>query len=189
MKIYFTAPLYQKSKHAHFYREIVGSLRKLSHAVITDIFDYEAEKVLGESEEYASKYLTIWNGYLRECDIAIAEISFPGTVNIGFEVASILDRGKPVIALYRKGTDPVFITKDFSSRMIKIEYTLNDIEDVLRWALEEAQQMLNRRFTFFVSPDIDNHLTKISRQYCLSRSDYIRNLILQDMKISSGKKK
>lgn len=182
MKIYFTAPLYEKNKFVHFYRKITESLEKFGHVVITDVFDYEASDILSQSAEDASKYLSTWNGYLRDSDICIAEISFPETVNIGFEVASILDRGKPVIALYRKGTDPVFITSDFSSRMIKVEYTPEDTETVLKWALEEAEQMLNRRFTFFVSPEIDNHLTKISQERSLPRSDYIRNLILQDMK-------
>lgn len=65
--------------------------------------------------------------------------------------------------------------------MIKLEYSLKVIEEALDWGLEEAEQMLNRRFTFFISPEIDTFLDKISKKSGRSRSEYIRELIEEKM--------
>ena len=123
----------------------------------------------------------IWFGYLRKMDICVAEISFPSTINVGFEVASIVNRGKPVIALHLKGKDPVFLSPDYADRMIKVEYTLVTVEEVLRWAIDEAKQWLEHRFTMIIPAKIEKYLDEVVKMEGFSRSEYIRKLIEREM--------
>lgn len=177
MKVYFTAPLWEKEKNLDCYHSIIGGVEKLGHQVIQDTLDYDAEEILTSSNEFQSKYFQTWKKYVYQMDICIAEISFPCTVNIGFEIASLLNSGKPVIALYRKGKDPKFISPEFSNRMIKSEYNLDDVDQVLEWTLEEAQSWLHRRFTFFIPSVLDNYLDKVSKETGENKSEFIRGLI------------
>lgn len=181
MKVYFTAPLYEKEKNLAYYEAIIKGIEQHGHRVLQDTLDYSADEILSSSDEFQTNYYkTVWNKYLKEMDLCVAEISFPSTVNIGFEVASLLNAGKPVIALFRKDRDPRFISPEFSNKMIKVEYDLENINKVLGWALEEASSWLLRRFTFFIPSDIDQHLDNIFKNTGKTRSEYIRELIQKD---------
>lgn len=111
----------------------------------------------------------------------MADISFPSTVNIGFDVSNVINQGIPVIAMYKKGEDPKFISPNYSSKMIKIEYTKDNLEEVLDWALNEIYLLINKRFTFFINPEIERFLNKVSKQKRISKSLYIRSLIKNEM--------
>ena len=182
MKIYFTAPLHQLDRYSIYYKKIIGTLEELGHEVIHDIFSYNIDNVLTQTQKELNVYYKKWYKYLEEMDVCVADISFPSTVNIGFEIASILNRAKPVIALYREGKDPIFTSPEFSKKMIKVEYTPESVSEVLQWALEEAKQQLNRRFTFVINPEIDNFLKNNLKKKKVSCSEYIRSLIKKDMK-------
>src|SRR3990167_10611624 len=124
MNVFFTGQLYRKNEFFKEYTEIVQVLGHLGHNVLNDTLDTNAEDVLSQTPIQAREYAKIWFGYLRKMDICVAEISFPSTINVGFEVAAILGRGKPVVALFREGTDPVFTSPEFSQRIVKAEYNL-----------------------------------------------------------------
>ena len=181
MKIYFNASDTPSDTSDHVYQKIISYLHTHHHEVY--------EKILGEhipplskiDQHYIHSWFKQWNTYISECDVAIIEGSHPSSVHIGFEIGTILSRNKPVILLYRKDHDPVFIHSLFSGKLIKSEYTNESIEDVLSWCLDELKHIINRRFTFFVSPDIDKYLDTISRKDDTTRSEYIRELIEQDM--------
>ncbi len=70
----------------------------------------------------------------------------------------------------------------FSSRLIRSEYDQGDLSEVLRWCLEEVEKISNRRFTFFIDPEIEAFLDKVADKGDKSRSKYIRDLIRKEMK-------
>lgn len=184
MNVYFTASILQREQLKNEYVAIMQAINKLGHSLITagDVMKVSVEEVLVDDDRAQKDYFLFWQKTIQTSEVGVVEASFPSTVHIGTEISALLERGKPVICLYTRGRNPAFTGKLHSSKLIKLEYNKETIVDVLKWALEEAENMLNRRFTFFVSPEIDNHLTKISQERSLPRSDYIRNLILQDMK-------
>ena len=184
MKIYFTASLYQQEKYKNYYQKIIKTLEGMGNDLIHNLFSYDFDHITGQKPTELADYYRRWYGYLKQMEVCVADISFPSTVNIGFEIASILNRGKPVIALYRKKTDPVFVSPEFSQRMIKAEYDLENVAQVLGWALEEAEQQINRRFTFVISPEIDIFLKKVVDEKGISRSEYLRDLVLREIKKS-----
>lgn len=191
MKAYFTASIYQREKRLAEYKAIIAGLKKLGVAKIfsEDTVSIPLEEALNSKEIERKKWFNTWRAYVSKSDFAIAEISFPSTINIGFEVNKIIEHGKPVICLYKEGSDPAFISELHSKRIIKSSYTIETLPEVLAWAVGEVRELINRRFTFILSPDIDNFLDDSFENYGLTASDLIRDLIRKEMGSLHKKKK
>ncbi len=196
MKVYFTASIFHREERRSDYKAILVTLRKLGIKDILseDILDIPLRNALNDSEIERKKWHTTWTKYIHDADFIVAEISYPSTINIGFEINNILERGKPVIGLYKDGKDPIFISELHSRRLIKSSYTLDNLKDVLSWAIEEVQEIINRRFTFLIPPDVNHFLENSYKDHGITASDLIRNLIrkeiinLQKSQIKSSKK-
>ncbi len=181
MKIYFTASLKQNKNFSHIYDEIVAYLESKNHQVfeaipskkfgpLDELSQYEIKKV---QEELLSE--------ISDCDCALVEGSYPSSILVGYELGQLVSKQKPTILLYKKGFNPVLAGEVHSSRLVKSEYEEDVLEEVVDWCLEEIKNVSNRRFTFFISPEIDNFLNKISRDGDISRSEFIRNLIRKEI--------
>ncbi|MBU1322596.1 hypothetical protein KKE48_06005 [Patescibacteria group bacterium] len=182
MKIYFTASAVDKKRLKQICQRIVDHLQQQGHDVFEKVLlEYVPEMTQSSSREIKEWYKE-WLVYMSEADLAIVEGSYPSTIHIGFELGLILSRGKPAILLYEAGKEPVLINQLFSSRLIKSEYSKDNVEEVIDWCLKEAERIVNRRFTFYISPEIDTYLNKMVDKGLVSRSEYIRNLIKKEMK-------
>ena len=191
MRVYFTASIYHRKELLDDYKDIVSSLKKLGITKVfsEDILDIPLYDALNNSEIEREKWLTTWRKYIRDCDFAVAEISYPSTLNIGFEINNILERGKPVIGLYKEGKDPIFTSELHSRRLIKTSYTKENLKDVLAWAIEEAKEIINKRFTFIVPPEIGDFLEDSYKSHGITASDLIRDLVKKEMvKLDKQKK-
>lgn len=184
MRVYFTASIAQRGQLIEEYKSIIKEIVNLGHKCITayDILNEPLEMALSLDERVQSRYYQNWRKIISQVDAGVVEVSFPSTIHIGTEISALIERGKPVICLYASMRNPSFLNEFHSSRLIKLEYSRDSIKDVLKWGFEEVERMMNRRFTFFVSPEIDTYLEKVSKEKSLPRSEYIRNLILKDMK-------
>ena len=191
MRVYFTASIYHRKELLDDYKAIISSLKKLGITKVfsEDILDIPLHDALNNSEIEREKWLTTWRKYIRDCDFAVAEISYPSTLNIGFEINNILERGKPVIGLYKEGKDPIFTSELHSRRLIKTSYTKENLKDVLAWAIEEAREIINKRFTFIVPPEIGDFLEDSYKSHGITASDLIRDLVKKEMvKLDKQKK-
>jgi len=184
MKVYFTAAIYQREELFKEYKAILHVIKELGHEVLTsfDILNKKLDQVLHERSEDTERHFLLWCKTIAKADAAVVEASFPSSVNIGMEVGALLERGKPTICLYLSGRDPVFTSEMHSSRLLKTEYTLDSVKDTLQWGFEEVEQMINRRFTFFISPELDAYLSQVMKKKGISRSDFIRTLIVREMR-------
>ncbi len=104
---------------------------------------------------------------------------------MGIEIGDLIERGKPVICLYKKGKNPGFTLNIHSEKLLMYEYSEDNIKEVLAWAFEDVEQLLKRRFTFFISSEIDSFLYKIAKDKGTSRSEFIRGLIDREMERKS----
>lgn len=182
MKIYFTASLTGKYKHIKNYKKIVSLLKKQGHTVVAKhIFDSTADGVRKETWEERLTYLKYLNKWLTKCDLLVAETTHPCT-SVGFEIATALNRDKPVLVLYANdiGYPPVMAGLDGNKLFIE-QYSLDDLNAVLVEALKDISLKKDQRFTILFPPDIIDHLSRISSGG-IDRSKYIRNLIKRDMK-------
>src|SRR5438105_3455468 len=105
MKIYFNSSIKQEKEQNDIFQRITSFLKRKNHEILPKSFS--------EEEQINS---------IQECDLAIIEGSCPSTIQIGLEIAMILERGKPVIFLYKEGMSPLFINTISSIKLIKSEY-------------------------------------------------------------------
>jgi hypothetical protein len=68
--------------------------------------------------------------------------------------------------------------------MIVIKYDATNLREQLKCALSFAQNNVDTRFNFFISPSIGNYLDWISKNKNIPRSVYLRTLIEKDMVIN-----
>ncbi|KKT80945.1 hypothetical protein A2875_03925 [Candidatus Gottesmanbacteria bacterium RIFCSPHIGHO2_01_FULL_46_14] len=182
MKVYFTASLSQRNAYLPTYRTIITWLEKKHHTVFEKVLSYHLRDTTRATTHDISQWYKEWSSYIAECDVMLVEGSYPSSIHIGYEVGTVLSRGKPVILLFGTGKNPTFIDQVSAPRLIKTEYDEESLDDVLEWSFKELEHIVNRRFAFFVSPDIDEFLTRVSRSTGGSRSEYIRMLIEHEMR-------
>ena len=183
MKVYFTASISHRKELLSEYKDIISTLKKLgiNEVFSEDILDIQLKTSLADSEVGLKKWHTTWIKYIHDCDFAVAEISYPSTINIGFEIGNIIAHGKPVIGLYKEGREPIFTNEPRPKRLIKTSYTTENLKETLSWAIEEAKEIINRRFTLLIPPDMDQFLEDSYKDYDITASDLIRNLIRKEM--------
>jgi|WetSurMetagenome_2_1015567.scaffolds.fasta_scaffold01745_12 hypothetical protein len=183
MKVYFTASISHRKELFKEYKNIISTLKKLGvdEVFSEDILDIGLKSSLSDSKIGLKNWHTTWIKYISDCDFAVAEISYPSTINVGFEIGNIIAHGKPVIGLYKEGKEPIFTSEPRPKRLIKSSYTADNLKDVLSWGIEEVKEIINRRFTFLVPPDINDFLENSYKVYNLTASDLIRNLVRKEM--------
>src|SRR3989338_1528214 len=179
MTIYVTASTIGTSGDVST-RRIVSHLERLGHTVYQRILSEHLLDVGNMTSREIKEWYTQWVRYVSTADLAVVEGSYPSSIHIGFEIGAIATRSKPIILLYEEGRDPVFINALHYSRLIRSGYTKETLDEALDWCLGELEHTINRRFTFYVSPEIDEYLTEIVEKDDTSRSEYIRGLIERD---------
>lgn len=96
-----------------------------------------------------------------------------------------MDNRIPILALCREGQRKPFLDGiEYSEdRLLVVEYSNENLPLKLKEGLEYLEAALSTRFTMIIPPDISKYLEALSRRG-ITRSEYIRNLILKDMKKS-----
>lgn len=183
MKIYFTGSATGRSEGESVYREIVNHLVE-NHEVFHSVLTGHTPNLPEMSGYDIENWYKEWKIYVDSCDVAVVEGTYPSTIHVGFEISQLLVRKRPVILLYKEDKNPVYISSLFSSRLIKSSYTVENISEVLDWALKEASSLSLPRFTFYISPRIDEFLDKVAFDKGFSKSEYIRALIEKEIHFS-----
>ncbi len=102
MKIYFAGSIVGGRENAQIYAQIVEYLLAKGHEVPSahvarpDVLDWEKKNPPSSIYERD----IVW---IRESDLMIAEVSTP-SMGVGYEIATALQWGKPVLCLYRPGS-------------------------------------------------------------------------------------
>lgn len=181
LKVYFTAAIAQKETFGKYYDIIVQVLLNKGHQVQHEhITDGSIDKIQSEDHEETSRYYRRMLKRLTDADLVVAEASFPSTINVGHEITLALEKGKPVVVLYKKGHDPVLFHGINSERLVLLEYTDMTLADSVVEAIEFAKDRSDTRFNFFISPALSHYLDWITQHKKVPRSVYLRQLIEDD---------
>lgn len=183
MKVVFVASHTQKKDLESFYRRAVKFLADKGLEVSSgSLFDDKLEKEGTSSRE---KWYKQSIREVQKSDLVVVEISYPSTANVGHELTYALEIGKPVIAIYHKDREPVFLRGREDEKLLIFEYTDVDLENVLDSALEYANDVQDVRFNFFISPSIGRYLDWVSKNKRIPRAVYLRKLIEEEMNNNS----
>ncbi len=181
MKIYFTAAISQKDKFDN-YSQIIQTLKKIDPSVQhKHITDQTIELIQSETDDQRVDYYKFALKQINKADIIVIEASFPSTLNIGHEISVALEKGKPVIVLYKTGYDSFFLHGLKSDKLILVEYDDEDLTQLLEEAIQFAKDQSDTRFNFFIGPNQLKFLDDVSKQRRIPRSVFLRRLIEADM--------
>lgn len=188
MKVYFGASVNGKKLYDVQYRTIVREIEKFGHEVLVHNF-FETTVEYVETQTIQQKMFVHERlGKLKQvCDVVVMECSYRSFA-LGQEIAHAFRIGKPVLALYTDGHFPHLILSDAGDRLLVSEYSLENVSQVIADGLEYLRPQESKRFTMNIPSNIIDYLDRISREEKITRSDYLRDLILSDMQRKRSKK-
>ncbi len=125
MKVYFSCSLTGGRNDEAIYGALVDHLQAAGHEVLTAHLArpevMRAERVVDPGEVYHRDI-----AWIEECRVLVAEVSTPSH-GVGYEIAYALERGKPVLCLYRRDTRvSKMITGNDSRTLRVVAYTSAD---------------------------------------------------------------
>jgi len=118
---------------------------------------------------------------INKSDIVVMEIS-GHSMSMGYILSQALEQNKPVVVLYKKGMERIFVRGIVNSKLILAEYDQQNLEKVIREAIDRVKGLVDVRFNFFVSPRILNYLTWVSEKRRIPKAVFLRHLIEREMK-------
>lgn len=181
MNIYFTASIAGKKHYLENYRKIISILKDKGHQVVSDhIINSESHQILLETKEQRLVFQEQLNRMIKEADCVIAETSFP-SISVGYEISLSLHKGKPVLMLYSDSNNPPsLLAHHKDEKLICERYSPGSLKDIIEDFLCYTENAEGIRFTFFLSSDLNDYLTEISRSHQIPKAVYIRKLIQED---------
>lgn len=181
MKIYFTASARGKSRLGDAYQIIFDTLKDSEYELVDDlILHIDADNLyLGNRKDQIQLYEQAIE-HIKTSNIVILEISVH-SLSMGYVLNRSLEEGKPVISLYQHGYKPYFALGIENDKLQVVEYSKTNIKNVLKIAINYAKEQQDVRFTMLLSPKLVKLLEDKSSKKQLSKSEYIRRLIKEDI--------
>ena len=185
MKIFFVASQRGKEKYEKNYKAIFDTIEALGHRNLDDrMFKSTVEgfysKMKKDGQDAYQKLFNENVQFIKQADINIFECSWQ-SFSIGYMVQKSVELNKPTIVLYDETTahTPYFILGANEEKLIVKTYTLDNLKNTLTDAIDRASTLADKRFNFFISPSQLNYLNEQSRKQGITKSTFIRNLILE----------
>lgn len=180
MKIYFTSSVRGKKEFGENYKHIFQAIEQMGHTNLDPDFQGEDEDNFyeGSHEDQIQLYKETMQK-LKAADVVILEVS-EHSLSMGYVMNQALDLGKSVIALYVKDRQPYFAAGIDNEKLQVLEYSLETLGPVLESALDYAQETMDTRFNFFISPSLSHYLDWVAQTKKIPRSVYLRQLIEED---------
>lgn len=181
-KLYFTAPEEGKRLFSGYYKRIYRLFEERgAHHVddsITRPYDMDLAHRLeiGDQDTYASLYHHHLD-CIKEADVAVFECSFASTA-LGVLIEKALELGKSTIGLYFDSNRPNFIMAIDSPKFILKSYDDDNLPVKIDESIGLIKNNMDRRFNFFISPDLLEYVKSQSRARGVTKSAFIRDLIL-----------
>lgn len=176
MKIYLSIPHKNREEFGYFI-DAVKQLEKEGHKIY-DIYDDEPYPQPDKVEYHVDKFKESEKA-LKQADMIIIEATYPGRRQ-GYEIARGLDERKVVLSLYseEKGTISTPSLMGNTSKYFSFEaYTKDNIEKLLKDAIQDAKTKLDTKFILIISPEIDRYISWASDQRRLHKAQIVRSAV------------
>lgn len=189
MKVYFDSTPSGLPDYTEHYKRIAKCVEDLGHEHTSRwIINFDSSFYQLPKEQWSNHYTQI-TGAINSADVVVVEIT-NSSMSIGMCIHQALISGKPIIAMHTADRKEIFLggAEDVESKLLTIEYNLNNLEEKLKEALDYVTDWLDCRFTLILNAKIRKHLDKVAKSGT-TRSAYIRKLIEKDIKRKSKKAK
>ena len=191
MKVFFQASHIQRGKYESFYQRIYNELKKVGYSILSDeIISISTKKYYSQVEDQDKTVLQkLYDDNIKKiegADINVFEVSVP-SIGIGYLIEHSLQAGKPTVVLYIEGNPVYFLLGADDDKLVVSSYTSKTLESTVSNSLIAAREVRDKRFNFFISQKILEYLDRASSQKGVTKSQFIRELILEHKKNSSQK--
>ena len=190
MKVFFTASLRGIAEFGSFYKKMFMHLQKMGFSHLDEeIFKLSPSYYDNIQKQGRSAFVDLYKRKIKNlqtADICLFEVSIP-SLSIGYLIQKALDFNKPTVILYYKENTPQFISGIEEDKLIVRQYNDLNLEEIVEESVEEAKHLQDKRFNFFISPNLLNYLEKASKAQDITKSTFIRNLLLAHRKKSESK--
>ncbi|MBP9690496.1 hypothetical protein KBD81_00285 [Candidatus Woesebacteria bacterium] len=154
---------------------IISALKRIKHTVIDGSF--------GDTDPKKAQPLANTTRAIKKADAIVVEATTT-TFDMGRLMTLAIFQHKPVLILQRKGAglDIELGANRLVNNKTYSEDKLPDLDRKLEDFMKAVQkQRLTYRFNLMLSRDINGYLMEQSTEKGISKADYIRSLIIQDM--------
>ena len=182
MKVFFTGSPRALKDYKIEHQAIYDAIEKLGHRNLSDyVVTADTEKFYNSSREELSVHYDKMIDALKSADVMVVESTLH-SMSMGFLVEKALNMSKPVIILYLDSRPTLFISGIEDDKLQMLQYSKENINEVIEKAFEYAADQQEVRFNFFISPPIGRYLDWISKVKKIPRSVYLRALIEREMR-------
>ncbi len=171
-----------KKQYETMYNEMVEYLTSKGHHVVTS--NQTLDELIPMSYVEREAVFTDFYHKLLDCDLILAECTLQST-QVGFGLAFLRSRGKPIIILSMKAVNEMQTKGEVYSNeenLAVYEYAKDDMKSTVNEALSSMESHLDKRFTIIFPANLMNKLEDVSRKQKLPKAVYIRQLIEEDLK-------
>ena len=187
MRVFFTVSKTGMTKYEKTYLAALEELKaqgaKVEATLVRTYLDKtpKLKKILNlTNSEDSHRYVhdsAVRQAILRS-DGVVIEASYP-SFRLGFEAFFAVAAQKPVLVLSKERNYGHLINQ---SNFFGAKYTEFTLPDEIEKFLRHIRQFkLRNKFNLFISDRHKEYLEKAAKQYNISKSDYLRRLVEQDM--------
>lgn len=186
MKVFFMAPMRGQEVFNEIYSKIYQYLEDNGCTIVDKVVlekkssEFYKELEDGGEKAYHEYYQRMLNN-LKIADINIFDASFP-SLGTGFQILKSLELNKPTVVLYQEENPPHAIIGTMDDRFILKKYTKTNLKKVIKEVLELSKERADKRFNFFINPRLLAYLEETSKEQGITKSMFIRNLLLEHMR-------
>ncbi len=183
MKVFFLSSIAVNQELRDSYRTIIKILEEQGQRVSGKHsleLPSEVENLSPEDSEQRAKNLL---KEMLQSDFVVFEGTKP-TTGGGYYLNSALQRSLPVLYLTQEEYKGLYLAS--SNRLLKIkQYHPSDLKELQKIIKDfisfTNKKRLNNRFNLMISDTTDEFLNKVSKNYGISKADFIRDLIYRAM--------
>lgn len=179
-----------REKYLKQFRAIVKTLENLKHEVYSNhVFKRDFRKVNRQTKKEHEFDFQKARDQIQKSDVMVVEGTYP-SIGVGHMMTIALEMHKAVLVLYQN--DPHGLLVGDPNRLLTVKkYSLKDgkaLKNALSVFLEKAnRRLLNKRFNFMIDEMEEDYLEWASNKKGISKADYIRQLIDEDLKENNPK--
>ncbi len=186
MKIFLDTTYRRNKEHEANYRKIYEYIEQLGHThlftnIVNNIPLDEDNTATSKAREKSVELYQKRLEYLHKSDVNIFEASIP-SLSTGLLIEKSLDMNKPTIVLYLENNIPTLIAGIENDKLLLAPYTKTNLKRIVEEILVKVNQIKDKRFNFFISPQLLEYLERASKDMGITKSTFIRRLILKHMK-------
>ncbi|MFA5030033.1 MAG: hypothetical protein WC495_00380 [Patescibacteria group bacterium] len=162
--------------------ECVSILKQAGVLVVTNVDEAQGADF---SEKELKRLKMTGENMLDKMDAYIIEASFPDP-QIGYLLAYAMSQKKPALYLVKKGTKVGPQLKRLPDHIMIHEYEPEEIKEELVKFMRDLEKgfgeaVANIKFTLRITPQIERYLSWKAKRKKISKADYLRERISEDM--------